>query len=380
MRVIVTRLKHLLPIGDTGVERPSPAGDEQPTQTGTTTMRHLATAVLASLALAACGGGGSSSGARGVVATGSSTVFPFAQVAAEQFTQRYPDLPAPTVESIGTGAGIAQFCNGVGEQFPDIADASRRMKKSEYDACVKNGVTEVAEIQIGIDGIALGESLKGPKFRLTSQQLYEALAAEPYGRPQTNTTWSDIDPSLPGERISVYGPPSTSGTRDAFIELIMVPGCESDPAMKALKESDEDRHKAVCERLREDGAYVDTGENDNLIVQKLEANPTTVGIFGYSYLEANTSRLRGVPINGVEPTYASIASFDYPGARPLYLYVKKQHVGVIPGLREFLDLFPTLWGKGGKLAQAGMIAAPDDVQAAAQAAVTNLPTLDASKL
>ena len=342
-------------------------------------MRARSTVLLACVALASCGGGGSS-GSRGVVATGSSTVYPFAQVAAEQFTQRYPDISAPTVESIGTGAGIAQFCNGVGEGFPDIADASRRMKASEFQACAKNGVTDIAEIQIGIDGIAIGESTKGPQFRLTSKQIYEALAAEPYGKPQTNKTWSDVDPSLPAERISIYGPPSTSGTRDAFIELIMTAGCESDPTIKALKSSDKDRHKVVCEHLREDGAYVDAGENDNLIVQKLEANPNTLGIFGFSYLEENTTRLRGVPVNGVEPTYASIASFDYPGARPLFLYVKKAHVGVIPGLREYLDLFPTLWSKDGKLAASGMIASPDDVQAKAAAAIKSLPSLDPRSL
>ncbi len=342
-------------------------------------MRALSTIVLASFALASCGGGGSA-GSRGVVASGSSTVYPFAQVAAEQFTQRYPDMPAPTVESIGTGAGIAQFCNGVGEGFPDVANASRRMKAGEFEACTKNGVTDVSEIQIGIDGIAIGESAKGPQIRLTSKQIYEALAAEPYGKPQTSKTWKDVDPSLPNERISIYGPPSTSGTREAFVELIMVPGCESEPAMKALKDSDKVRHKAICEHLREDGAYVDAGENDNLIVQKLEANPDTLGIFGYSYLEANPTRLRGVPVNGVEPTYASIASFDYPGARPLFLYVKKAHVGVIPGLREYLDLFPTLWSKGGKLTAAGMIASPDDVQGKAAATVTSLPALDPRSL
>ena len=342
-------------------------------------MRTLSAVFLGSLALAACGGGGSA-GSRGVVATGSSTVYPFAQVAAEQFTQRYPDLPAPTVESIGTGAGLAQFCNGVGEGFPDIADASRRMKATEFATCSKNGVTDISEIQIGIDGIAIGESAKGPQFRLTSRQIYEALAAEPYGRPQTHKLWSDVDPSLPAERISIYGPPSTSGTRDAFIELIMVPGCESDVGMKALKDSDAHRHKAICEHLREDGAYVDAGENDNLIVQKLEANPNTLGIFGFSYLEENVTRLRGVPVNGIAPSYDTIADFAYPGARPLFLYVKKAHVGVIPGLREYLDLFPTLWGKGGKLTAAGMIASPDAVQGSAAAAIKSLPSVTSKSL
>ena len=339
-------------------------------------------AAAACLALAACGGpgGGGAGGTRGVTSSGSSTVFPFAQVAAEQFQQRYPDLPAPTVESIGTGAGIAQFCKGVGESFSDIADASRRMKPTEYAECAKNGVDRITEVQIGIDGIALGESVKGPQFKLTSKQIYEALAAEPYGQPQTHTRWSDIDPSLPNEPISVYGPPSTSGTRDAFIELIMVPGCESEPAMKALKESDKDRHKAVCERLREDTGYVDAGENDNLIVQKLEANPNTLGIFGYSYLEENARQVRGVPINGVVPTYETIASFQYPGARPLFLYVKNAHADVIPGMREYLGLYPDLWGPDGKLVQAGMIASPDDVRARAAQQIKALTPLDPKSL
>lgn len=339
--------------------------------------------LLGLAALSACGGpggAGGSEGARGVSAAGSSTVFPFAQVAAEQFAQRHPDLPAPTVESIGTGAGIAQFCKGVGDGFIDIANASRRIKASEYADCARNGVDKITEVQIGIDGIALGESVKGPKFSLTSKQIYEALAAQPYGRPQTNRTWSDVDPSLPDEPISVYGPPSTSGTRDAFIELIMVPGCESDPAMKALKESDKDRHDAVCERLREDGAYVDAGENDNLIVQKLEANPNTLGIFGYSYLEANQGQVRGVPVNGVAPSYDTIASFSYPGARPLFIYVKNAHADVVPGIRQYLALFPELWGPGGKLTQAGMIASPDDVRAKAAQQLQALTPLDPSTL
>ena len=345
-------------------------------------MPRLPLLVLSVLSVAACGGpgGAGAGGSRGVTAAGSSTVFPFAQVVAEQFTQRYPDLPAPSVESIGTGAGIAQFCKGVGESFTDIADASRRMKPTEYAECAKNGVDGITEVQIGIDGIALGESVKGPNFQLTTRQLYEALAAEPYGKPQTHKRWSDIDPSLPNEAISVYGPPSTSGTRDAFVELIMVPGCDSDPAMGALKETDENRHKAVCQTLREDGAYIDAGENDNLIVQKLEANPDTLGIFGYSYIEANPRQVRGIPINGVAPSYDSIASFRYPGARPLFVYVKNQHVGVVSGLREFLDLFPQLWDPKGKLTDAGMIAAPEDVRARAARTLEALTPLDPKSL
>lgn len=342
-------------------------------------MRSLVLASLSCCLLAACGSGGSTA-TQGASAVGSSTVFPFAQVAAEQFGQRFPQLPTPTVESVGTGAGIEQFCGGVGAGTSDIANASRAMKRSEYDGCVANGVDAITQVQIGIDGIALGESTKGPQFKLTSAQIYRALSAEPFGKPQTAKTWSNIDPSLPANPIVVYGPPSTSGTRDAFIELIMVPGCESDSAIKALKLTDKDRHKVVCERLREDGAYVDAGENDNLIVQKLEANPNSLGIFGYSYLEENASQVRGVPINGVAPTYQSIASFAYPGARPLYMYIKNAHVGVIPGLREFLDLFPALWSTGGKLTDAGMIASPDNVRSENEQRLKALTPLDPSTL
>jgi phosphate transport system substrate-binding protein len=341
----------------------------------------------AAIALTGCGeqGSGGGSGASGsggardqIRAVGSSTVYPFTTAVAEQFARKNASFKAPIVESTGTGAGMKLFCAGVGAQHPDVENASRRIKKSELEDCRKNGVTEIVEMQIGIDGIALGESKKGATMQLTPEDIYKALAAEPYGKPQTAKTWKDVNPALPATAIQVYGPPPTSGTRDAFVELIMDPGCNADAATKALKKSDEDRHKAICTKIREDGAYVESGENDNLIVQKLTANPDAVGIFGYSFLEENLDKVRGIPVSGVTPTYETIASYEYPGARPLYIYVKGAHLNVIPGLKEFVSEYASAWAKGGYLTRRGLIAAPDDVQAKNADIATKLTPLDAA--
>ena len=255
------------------------------------------------------------------------------------------------------------FCAGVGTQHPDIEDASRRIKKSELDDCMKNGVKDLVEIQIGIDGIALAESKEGSALALTQEDIYKALAANPYGKPQAAKTWKDVNPALPAIAIRVYGPPPTSGTRDAFSELIMEKGCDANAEMDALKKADSDKHKEVCTKIREDGAYVESGENDNLIVQKLIANPDAVGIFGYSFLEENADKVRGIALKGVVPTYDTIADYSYPGARPLYIYVKAQHLKAVPGLKEFVAEYASAWDKGGYLARRGLIAAPDDVRA-----------------
>jgi phosphate transport system substrate-binding protein len=231
-------------------------------------------------------------------------------------------------------------------------------------------VTEIVEVQVGLDGIAFASAKGGIKLNLTPEIVYKAIAAKPFGKAQTAKTWKDVDPSLPAEPILVYGPPSTSGTRDALKELVLQKGCESDPAMKALKDSDKEQYEQVCTEVRSDGMYVDQGEQDNLIVQKIEGNPKAVGIFGYSYLEENAEKLQDQPMNGVLATYDNISSFKYPGARPLYVYVKKAHIGVIPGLAEFLAQWTKSWGKDGSLAKLGFIAAPDDVQAAAAKAAT----------
>ncbi|HEY5722886.1 MAG TPA: substrate-binding domain-containing protein [Allosphingosinicella sp.] len=341
---------------------------------------------IAALALTACGDGGSGGGGGGggarqqIRIVGSSTVYPFAKAVAEQFVRNNPNFGAPILESTGTGAGMKLFCAGVGAGHPDIENASRRIKASEFEDCKKNGVTQVIELPIGIDGLALIEAAGSPQFSLTQADVYRALAANPFGKPNTAKTWKDVNPSLPAVAIQVYGPPPTSGTRDAFAELILEKGCESDPAMKALKESDKDRHKDICTKIREDGAYIEAGENDNLMVQKVSANPGSVGILGYSFLEENAGKVRGIPLGGVAPTAETIASFDYPGARPLYVYVKGDHLAAIPGLREFVAEFAKGWAPGAYLARHGLIPSPADKLEAQNAAATALTPLDGAGL
>jgi phosphate transport system substrate-binding protein len=333
---------------------------------------------LGLLALAACDQGT----AREIRVVGSSTVYPFTTAVAEAFVNQGGGRRAPVVESIGTGAGLKRFCDGVGWEFPDIANASRRIKKSEYALCEQNGVGEIMEIQIGVDGVALAESNRGPGMSLTKKDVYLALAANPGGKPNTAKTWRDVNPALPAIPIQVMGPPSTSGTRDALVELVIEPGCaEADPQAKALKAAaDVAPYETRCKRIRDDGAYIDKGENDNLIVQGLAQNPNAVGVFGYSYLEENTERLHGVPIDGVAPSYATIADRTYPGARPLYLYVKKRHLRAVAGLADFLTLYTSMWNPKGKLASRGLIPAPDALRAEALAHVVARTPLDPAGL
>jgi phosphate transport system substrate-binding protein len=336
-------------------------------------------AALASAALLA-GCGQQATSREQIRAVGSSTVYPFAKAVADSLARSNTAFKSPIIESTGTGAGMKLFCGGVGVQFPDIANASRRMKKSEYDECAKNGVDKIAEIQVGLDGIAFAEAKGGPGFALTPADVYKALAANPFGKPNAAKTWKDVNPAFPAEPILVYGPPSTSGTRDALKELILTKGCETDPAMKALKDSDKTKHDAICGDVRSDGAYVDAGENDILIVQKLEANPKAIGIFGFSYLEENANRLNGLTMSGVTPTYASISDFSYPGARPLYIYVKAAHLDAIKGLREFVAEWAKSWGKDGLLAKQGMVVSPADVQAASAKTASAMTPLDPATL
>jgi phosphate transport system substrate-binding protein len=320
--------------------------------------------------------------ARSMRAVGSSTVYPFAKQVAERVARANPRLGTPIIESTGTGAGIKLFCAGVGERFPDVANASRRMKASEAKSCAANGVTRITEVQVGIDGIALATSKRSPLANLTQKEIYMALAKTPYGKPNRARTWKDVNGRLPALPIRVYGPPPTSGTRDAFGELVMTAGCETNAGMVALKKADEKKHKAICTGMREDGAFIEAGENDNLIVQKIEANPGTVGVFGYSYLEENANRVKGIAINGVVPTYESIASFKYPGARPLYVYVKNAHAGAIPAVRAFVAEFTkeSAFGPSGYLRRSGLIAAPNNVRAGAQAAARGLRPLNLASL
>src|SRR4051812_17099174 len=316
-------------------------------------------------------------------AVGSSTVYPFAKVVAERIARANPRLGTPIIESTGTGAGMKLFCAGVGERFPDVENASRRMKASEAKLCASNGVTQVTEIQVGIDGISFATAKNSPLQNLSQRDLYLALAKTPFGRPNRAKTWHDVNGSLPNIPIRVYGPPPTSGTRDALGELILTPPCEANAGMAALKKADENKFKAICTGVREDGAYIEAGENDNLIVQKIETNPGTIGIFGYSYLEENMDKLKGIAVNSVTPTYDSISSFKYPGARPLYIYIKNAHAGAIPAVRAYAAEFTkeSSFGPGGYLRrQGGMIAAPNSVRARSQQAARALQPLNVASL
>jgi phosphate transport system substrate-binding protein len=292
---------------------------------------------------------------------GSSTVFPFTSAVAERFAQA-GQFGAPIVESTGTGGGMKFFCAGVGEAHPDFTNASRAMKASEFDDCQKNGVSQITEMKIGFDGIVLANSRQGPAMKISKAQLFAALAKEVEvdGQIVANpyAMWSDIDPSLPAQKIEVLGPPPTSGTRDAFVELVMDAGCATFPAIKALEG---DRKKAVCNTLREDGAYIEAGENDNIIVQRLGSNPAAFGIFGYSFLEENADKLQGAPFDGVAPSYEAIADSSYPVSRPLFVYIKDQHVGVIPGMKEFIAEYTSerALGADGYLADIGLVALPE---------------------
>jgi phosphate transport system substrate-binding protein len=256
------------------------------------------------------------------------------------------------------------------------------MKASEAKLCAANGVTKITEIQVGLDGVAFATSKRTPLAGLTQRDIYLAIAKTPFGKPNRAKTWKDVNGRLPALPIRVYGPPTTSGTRDALGELIMTPPCEANPSLAAMKKSDEARFKAICTGVRSDGAYIETGENDNLIVQKLEGNPGTLGIFGYSYLEENADKLKGIAISGVVPTYQTISSFKYPGARPLYVYVKNAHVGAIPAVRAFVAEFTkeSAFGPNGYLLRAGMVAAPNAVRARSQAAARGLVPLNLASL
>ena len=302
---------------------------------------------------------------------GSSTVYPFSAVVAEQFGKG-GKFGTPKVESTGTGGGVKLFCGGVGVQHPDIVNASRKMKKTEFEACQKAGVTEITEVKIGFDGIVLAYSKKSKaKLDLTSKDIYLALAkrvpdpAAPDSEALVENpykTWNQVNPKLPKTKIEVLGPPPTSGTRDAFAELALEHGCESFPWLKAKKESDNAFFKNVCMTVRQDGAYVEAGENDNLILQKLGANPNSIGIFGYSYLEQNKDKVQAAIVDDVEPTYESIADGKYSISRPLFFYVKKSHIGMIPGIAEYVAEFTSekAYGDEGYLADKGFIPLPAD--------------------
>lgn len=317
---------------------------------------------------------------------GSSTVYPFATVVAEKFGKITGKTPK--IESTGSGGGMKLFCAGIGAQHPDITNASRRIKKSEQEKCAKNGINDVIEVKVGYDGIAIANSKKGPKFEISRKDIFLALAKQipgPDGKlmDNPNKTWKDVNASLPNTRIEVLGPPPTSGTRDAFVELAMEGGAKKFADLKALRKAKgEDQvkplmaklgipmsaynkkgkkvFKAVSHAIREDGAYIEAGENDNLIVQKLDANPNALGVFGFSFLDQNADKVQGSAIDGVEITFDSVADGSYPVSRPLYFYVKKDHVGTIPGIKGYLKEFTSAkaWGDEGYLTDKGMIPMP----------------------
>lgn len=299
---------------------------------------------------------------------GSSTVYPFATTVAEQFgkTTRFK---TPKIESTGSGGGLKLFCAGIGTKHPDITNASRRIKKSEYDMCRENGVQDIVEIKIGYDGIVVANSKKAPRMSISRKELFLALAKDvpdpnAEGKTIANpyTTWKEINAGLPATRIEVMGPPPTSGTRDAFVELVMEEGCSGFAWIKALGKSDKNRFKEICHTVREDGAYIEAGENDNLIVQKLDANPDAFGIFGFSFLDQNSDMIQGSMIEGEQPTFEEIAAGKYPVSRPLFFYVKKAHVGTVPGIEEYLAEFTgeSAWGEEGYLADKGLIPMPQE--------------------
>ncbi len=340
---------------------------------------------IAAAAAAVClAGAASAQSARDYISVvGSSTVYPFTTTVAEQFG-RAGSFKTPKVESTGTGGGIKLFCGGVGVQYPDIANASRRIKAAEVESCAKNGVKDISEVKIGYDGIVLANSKTAPTYRLTRKDVYLALAKKvpDPSAPETlianpYRTWKDVNASLPAEKIEVLGPPPTSGTRDAFAELVLESGCSTYAWIKAVKDVDEGRFRAICHTIREDGAYVEAGENDNLIVQKLEANPKALGIFGYSFLEENLNKLHGSLIDGQAPTFENIADAKYPVSRALFIYVKKAHLNVIPGLKEFVAEYTSdrAFGAEGYLVDKGLIPLPAGEVKVVRASATALKSL-----
>jgi phosphate transport system substrate-binding protein len=317
-----------------------------------------------------------------VYVVGSSTVYPFATIVAERFG-RGSEFKTPKIEATGSGGGLKLFCDGVGVNYPDVANSSRAIKASEVAACEQNGVSEIVEVKVGYDGIVFANALKSTTMSLSRRDIFLALAKQVPGTDEGKLidnpykTWADVNAELPAIKIEVLGPPPTSGTRDAFVELAMEGGCKTVPWIKELKNSDEDAYKAICHMIREDGAFVEAGENDNLIVQKLQANPAAFGIFGFSFLDQNKEKVKGAVIDDVEPTFDAIADGNYPISRPLYFYVKKAHVDVIPGLRGFLREFTSerAWGEEGYLSDRGLIPMPDVERAYVASNVRDLTPL-----
>lgn len=340
------------------------------------TISYLAVVILG---IALSGSAFAQAGRDYVYVVGSSTVYPFATVVAERFG-RSSEFKTPKIESTGSGGGLKLFCDGVGVDYPDVANASRAIKQSEIDICAENGVTAIIEVKIGYDGIVLAHAIDAPTMTLSRADIFLALAKEVPGEnpgeliANPYKTWADVNSDLPATAIEVLGPPPTSGTRDAFVELAMEGGCKAVDWIKALKSSDKNQYKSICHTIREDGAFIEAGENDNLIVQKLQANKNSFGIFGYSFLDQNMDKVKGSLVDGTAPTFEAIANGEYPVSRPLFFYAKKAHVDVIPGLRGYLREFTSerAWGEEGYLSDRGLIPMPDEERSQVASNVRNL--------
>ena len=323
--------------------------------------------IILAAAMAVTAGSANAASRDYISVVGSSTVYPFATVVAETFGKT-TQFKTPKIESTGSGGGLKLFCAGVGVAHPDIANTSRRIKSSEMERCASNGVNEIIEVKIGYDGIVLANAKAAEPMQLSRRDLFLALARQV---PNTRgggqlidnpyKTWKEVNPALPTTKIEVLGPPPTSGTRDAFVELAMEGGCKTFDSIRAMKKQDKKSYKRICHTIREDGAFIEAGENDNLIVQKLESNPKALGIFGFSFLDQNADKVQGSVMDGVAPTFEAIADGSYPVSRPLYFYLKKAHVGRIPGIAEYLAEFTSekAWGEEGYLVDKGMIPMPD---------------------
>ena len=333
-------------------------------------------AAVAALMLAGCGESNDP-----IRATGSSTVHPFTQAVGEAFVRQQAGRPAPVVDSVGTGPGMTAFCAGGGGDTPDIADASRPITKAEFETCQKNGVGQIVEVRIGLDGVVLVQAQSGPALALTRKAIYLALAATPLGKPNTAKTWRDVDPRLPAVPIKVRGPAASSGTHDQFLQLVMEPGCfEAMPAAHELQAKNDPQFDRLCRTTRTDGPYIVGGEDYAATVRTTAADPQAIAILGYSYLEANATTLRGLSIDGVAPDQTAIASGKYSGGRTLFLYVKRSHLKSKPDLQTFLNLYATMWNPNGPLAKIGLIPMSDSARQSSLSAITNGEPMDGQSL
>ena len=343
------------------------------------TMKRL----LISISLLSSISGIAAAGRDTISVVGSSTVYPFSTVVAERFGKS-TSFKTPKIESTGTGGGMKLFCAGNGIKTPDMSNASRRMKQSEFKKCLQNGVDSITEVLVGYDGIVIANSKSSKQINISTKELFLALAKDVPAKDGSEKlianpykTWNEINPSLPTTKIEVLGPPPTSGTRDAFAELVLEGGCKQFAWIKAIKKQNKSKYKSICHGVREDHVYIEAGENDNLIVQKLSANPNAFGIFGFSFLDQNSDKLQGAKVDGVEPTFEAIADGSYPVSRPLYFYVKNSHVGQVPGMLEFLKEFTSedAMGEEGYLTDKGLIPLGEEKLDAIRKSVLSLTEL-----